>query len=452
MSDVVTGEAVALDLRTGPAAVPVDRGRARPDRDDRRVRSDPRAHPPGRPVRARTPRSSAGSAVSLLVLVFLGYPVAMETLTRGRTLGKMALGLRVVRDDGGPIAFRQALVRGLVGLALGTAGSVPRDDRAGDRDDRRDVLRSREADRRHGRRDRGAAGAAAGRPQWTPVMPPPLAAWAPRLDLAGFDDALALSAREFLGRAGELVRRRRARRSRRELVDEVRSRTTPDPPPGTPGWAYLTAVLAERRGARRTGRCGRRDGRGCRPGWYPGWPAPAGRYAGGRMRRIGRRALGAVRAPRSSRAIAQWAARSGPALRERRPAAVRNPGPAIRNLGAAAIRNPAPAYGPLPRIRNLGAAARDSAPPGTPAPPQDQPRPRTRRPYRTSAPPHQSTAPSGTGRPAHRRALPAGPPHSRSERPGGRTCAGAVGAVRESGTAGAGVRRAAGSDAGGPPR
>ena len=28
----------------------------------------------------------------------------------------MALGLRVVRDDGGPIRFRHALVRGLVGV------------------------------------------------------------------------------------------------------------------------------------------------------------------------------------------------------------------------------------------------------------------------------------------------------------------------------------------------
>jgi len=34
----------------------------------------------------------------------------METVTRGRTLGKIALGLRVVRDDGGPIVFRQRRV------------------------------------------------------------------------------------------------------------------------------------------------------------------------------------------------------------------------------------------------------------------------------------------------------------------------------------------------------
>ena len=47
--------------------------------------------------------------------VIVGYPVAFETLTRGRSLGKMALGLRVVREDGGPERFRQAFVRGLLG-------------------------------------------------------------------------------------------------------------------------------------------------------------------------------------------------------------------------------------------------------------------------------------------------------------------------------------------------
>jgi hypothetical protein len=117
-------------------------------------------------------------------------------------------------------------------------------------------------------------------PLWTPVMPPPLAAWAPRLDLAGFDDALALSVRQFLDRAAELVPVARETLAG-ELVDEVRSRTTPDPPPGTPGWAYLTAILAERR-KREEDRALRAAGRpGLPPGWYPGWPVPAGRYAGG---------------------------------------------------------------------------------------------------------------------------------------------------------------------------
>ena len=46
-------------------------------------------------------------------MINFGHLIAMETLTRGRTVGAFALGLRVVRDDGGAIRFRQALLRGL---------------------------------------------------------------------------------------------------------------------------------------------------------------------------------------------------------------------------------------------------------------------------------------------------------------------------------------------------
>src|SRR4029077_8011669 len=58
--------------------------------------------------------ASAGAvAVVVIVAVVVGYPVIWETLTRGRSPGKFALGLRVVSDDGGPERFRQALFRGL---------------------------------------------------------------------------------------------------------------------------------------------------------------------------------------------------------------------------------------------------------------------------------------------------------------------------------------------------
>src|SRR4029453_201813 len=58
------------------------------------------------------------AAVSLVggVAVIIGIPVVGETLTRGRSLGKYAMGMRVVRDDGGPIRMRQALIRGLLGF------------------------------------------------------------------------------------------------------------------------------------------------------------------------------------------------------------------------------------------------------------------------------------------------------------------------------------------------
>jgi uncharacterized RDD family membrane protein YckC len=52
----------------------------------------------------------------LLPSWWLGYFVAFETLWRGRTLGKAALGLRVVTREGAPVRFRHAAIRALLGL------------------------------------------------------------------------------------------------------------------------------------------------------------------------------------------------------------------------------------------------------------------------------------------------------------------------------------------------
>ena len=52
----------------------------------------------------------------LLFLVVFGYPTAMETLWRGRTLGKAALGLRVVTVEGAPVRFRHAAIRAILAL------------------------------------------------------------------------------------------------------------------------------------------------------------------------------------------------------------------------------------------------------------------------------------------------------------------------------------------------
>lgn len=64
--------------------------------------------------------------VAVMALVLVVIPTAVDTLTRGRSLGKLAVGIRVVRDDGGPIRFRQALVRALAGILelWATFGSV----------------------------------------------------------------------------------------------------------------------------------------------------------------------------------------------------------------------------------------------------------------------------------------------------------------------------------------
>src|SRR5215467_16234005 len=60
--------------------------------------------------------SGAAVTITAAVLIIVGYPATFETLTRGRSLGKMALGLRVVSDDGGTERFRQALVRALASV------------------------------------------------------------------------------------------------------------------------------------------------------------------------------------------------------------------------------------------------------------------------------------------------------------------------------------------------
>jgi uncharacterized RDD family membrane protein YckC len=52
----------------------------------------------------------------LLPSWWLGYFIAFETLWRGRTPGKAALGLRVVTTEGAPVRFRHAAIRALLGL------------------------------------------------------------------------------------------------------------------------------------------------------------------------------------------------------------------------------------------------------------------------------------------------------------------------------------------------
>jgi uncharacterized RDD family membrane protein YckC len=52
----------------------------------------------------------------LLPAWWLGYFIAFETLWRGRTPGKAALGLRVVTTEGAPVRFRHAAIRSLLGI------------------------------------------------------------------------------------------------------------------------------------------------------------------------------------------------------------------------------------------------------------------------------------------------------------------------------------------------
>jgi len=55
-----------------------------------------------------------GLYLLLLFVVFWGYPVLFEVLRDGQTLGKRALGLRVVAASGAPVGWLASIVRNLM--------------------------------------------------------------------------------------------------------------------------------------------------------------------------------------------------------------------------------------------------------------------------------------------------------------------------------------------------
>jgi uncharacterized RDD family membrane protein YckC len=85
---------------------------------------------------------SAGVSLLILFAVEWGYYVVFETLWSGRTPGKRALGLRVVREAGYPIGFNDSVLRNLLraadflpfayGLGLIVCAADPRFRRLGD--------------------------------------------------------------------------------------------------------------------------------------------------------------------------------------------------------------------------------------------------------------------------------------------------------------------------------
>ncbi|OBB36358.1 RDD family protein [Mycobacterium sp. 852002-51961_SCH5331710] len=181
---------------------------------------------------------SAAVLIIFTVLALLGYPLVFETATRGRSLGKMAMGLRVVSEDGGPERFRQAFFRALAGVVeIWTLAGGPavicslvsaKGKRLGDIFAGTIVISERTP-----------------RLSPPPPMPPQLAWWASSLQLSGLRPEQAELARQFLSRAEQLnttVRDQMAYRITSDVVAQI----SPPPPPGAPPQLVLAAVLAER--------------------------------------------------------------------------------------------------------------------------------------------------------------------------------------------------------------
>ena len=197
MSQLVTGDAVLLDLR--PARVPT---RMLAISIDLLIVAGA-GYLWGYLVSQVGGSDARVQAVTIagVLLINFGYLIIMETLTRGRTVGAFALGLRVVRDDGGTIRFRQALMRGLAFWAVdfaiwtGFCGGLicaavnPMSKRFGDLLAGTIVIRTRSPRA----------------PGPIPPVPAELAGWAAQLELSRLPDELVTAARHLVQRSSGSV-------------------------------------------------------------------------------------------------------------------------------------------------------------------------------------------------------------------------------------------------------
>lgn len=259
MSEVVTGDAVVLDVQI--AQLPVRALSALID-----IAVIVVGYLLGLMLWAATLTqfdTALSNAILLIftVLVIVGYPLILETATRGRSVGKIALGLRVVSDDGGPERFRQALFRALASLVeiwmlFGSPAVIcsilsPKAKRIGDIFAGTVVVNER------------------GPRLGPPAMPPSLAWWASSLQLSGLSSGQAEVARQFLSRAAQLDPGLRLQMAYR-IAGDVVARIAPPPPPGAPPELVLAAVLAERH-RRELARL-RPPAPWPAPGYPPAWP------------------------------------------------------------------------------------------------------------------------------------------------------------------------------------
>ncbi|MWV50559.1 RDD family protein [Rathayibacter sp. VKM Ac-2803] len=180
----------------------------------------------------------AAVGIAALVVSIVVVPVVVETATRGRSLGKLAVGARIVRDDGGAIGFRHALVRGLTGVLeiLMTAGGLAAVVGLLSRQSRRlgDILA-------------GTRSQLERVPRVEPLeaeVPAPLLGWAATADVARLPDALARRLAQFLRQRGRMTEPSRSQLAV-SLAQEASAFVSPVP--NAPAEDFLLGVAALRR-------------------------------------------------------------------------------------------------------------------------------------------------------------------------------------------------------------
>jgi uncharacterized RDD family membrane protein YckC len=177
-------------------------------------------------------------SIASLVFCIVIVPTAVETATHGRSLGKLAIGARIVRDDGGAIGFRHAFIRALTGAVelystLGGAAAItallhPKAKRLGD------LLAGTYS--QHERMSRLI-------PPQT-VLPPALATWASIADVARMPDGLARRIARFLAPGATLSPQARTAFGAQLAAEAARYVS---PVPDAPAEDFLTAVSVLRR-------------------------------------------------------------------------------------------------------------------------------------------------------------------------------------------------------------
>jgi uncharacterized RDD family membrane protein YckC len=182
----------------------------------------------------------------LITTVAIGLivaPAVVETATQGRSLGRWALGSRIVRDDGGSIAFRHALIRSFVGLfeLIITFGGVAVV-----------VAMLNAKAQRLGDLLAGTYSQYERVPTVVPQtfgVPEPLQNWAKTADVARLPDPLARRIAQFLAQAGAHTPTTRDRLAA-TLVDDARAFVAPVPDADPELLLAAIAVLRRERQAR----------------------------------------------------------------------------------------------------------------------------------------------------------------------------------------------------------
>ena len=181
---------------------------------------------------------SPALTIASLAVVTVVLPTAIETLSRGRSLGRLVVGSRIVRADGGAAGFRHAFIRALsgvlelwftIGAVAGVVGAfTPRSQRLGD------LLAGTYAERTRAPKLPAPAG----------EVPPPLRDWAAVADVGRLPDRVARRAAQFVRGATGLEPASRARAAA-ELADAVGPYVSPMP--AAEPETFLRAVVALRR-------------------------------------------------------------------------------------------------------------------------------------------------------------------------------------------------------------